>query len=46
MIAIREALLGDAVELARLRWDFRVADQLAQSKSQFFADFQTWFGRA
>jgi GNAT superfamily N-acetyltransferase len=40
---VREARLSDAVELARLRWDFRSGSSGVQSREEFIAEFRQWF---
>jgi GNAT superfamily N-acetyltransferase len=40
---VREAQLGDAGELAGLRWDFREGSRLSNSRSEFVSAFEHWF---
>jgi L-amino acid N-acyltransferase YncA len=40
---VRQAVAGDARELARLRWDFREEEQPGRSRSAFLASFEEWF---
>jgi ribosomal protein S18 acetylase RimI-like enzyme len=43
---IREATPGDAAELARLRWEFRVEEQPAQPRDEFLSGFESWLHEA
>jgi ribosomal protein S18 acetylase RimI-like enzyme len=43
---VREATPADAAELARLRWDFRVAEQSAQPRDQFLRNVEAWLHQA
>ncbi len=39
---VREAAKEDAVELARLRWEFHIEDQAGRSLSEFVYHFEAW----
>ncbi len=43
---IRAATPADAVELARLRWDFRVGEQSSEPRDEFLRGFEAWFHEA
>lgn len=43
---VRDATPADAAELARLRWEFRVAEQAAQPRHEFLRDFEAWLREA
>lgn len=44
--SFREATIEDAVELARLRWEFRPREQKGQEWTAFAVDFESWFRQA
>ncbi len=45
-LKIRQAEARDALELARLRWEFRPETHLEQSREQFAREFEAWLADA
>lgn len=45
-VTVRRAEAGDALELARLRWDFRPGDRPGRELDVFSREFAAWFAEA
>ena len=43
---IRRAVAEDAIELARLRWEYRVQDQAGRTRDDFVRECEVWLRQA